>query len=489
MGPKMTASDTQHEFTAEEINRLFPVRTVPEYDVQTPHPAQQIALSLNHKEILYGGAAGGGKSSYLLMAALQYVDVPGYSALILRRTWPDLKSPGAILDRFMGWMAGKPVHKGDQGRLWTFPSGAKLQFGYIQREEAKYKFQGAEYQFIGFDEGTQFEPEVYEYLSTRLRKPTIPCLICAQPVTRYISQGQVRYRHSENSPGCPGVLPDPVSIKEYGPAPDGTTIFDLPLRMRVTANPGGKSHEFFYEKFVNPETRDGSVVFIPAALRDNPSLNQAEYKKQLEGISAIDRERLLNGNWEIMDEGRMFDRGAFEILDEPPAPYEIKTRVRFWDFAATDSKKSDYTAGALCSITHDGRWIIEDMIHVRKDPPDVEKIVRKTAISDGIGVPVWAEQEPGSSGKSYISHLKRNVLAGFQFNGERSTGSKIDRAKALASQAEADNVYLVEGDWNKEFIDEASLFPESKHDDQIDAVAGAFNKMAFTGRRPLRIIV
>lgn len=478
------------DLSAADINRLFPVRTVPDYDVQIPHPTQQVALSLNHKEILYGGAAGGGKSSYLLMAALQYVDVPGYSAVILRRTWPDLNSPGAILDRFKGWMAGKAVHKGDQGRLWTFPSGAKIQFGFAQREDAKYKFQGAEYQFIGFDEGTQFEPEIYKHLGTRLRKPTIPCLICAQPVTRYYTaEGKVAYRHAENGIDCPGVLPDPVSLREYGPAPDGTTIFDVPLRIRTTANPGGLSHEFFYKRFVNPETRESDIVFIPAAMKDNPSLNQKQYREQLEGLSAIDRERLLNGNWEIMDSGRMFDRGAFKYLSEPPAPYEIKTQCRFWDFAATDSKKSDWTAGALVYILHDGRWVVKDIVHERKDPPDVERLVRQTAIDDGISTPVWAEQEPGSSGKAYISHLKRNILAGFQFNGERSTGSKIDRAKALASQAEAGNVYLVEGDWNKTFIDEASLFPASKHDDQIDAIAGGFNKLAFTGRRPLRIIV
>ena len=478
------------DLQAQEINKLFPVRTVEGYSVQTPHPVQQVALSLNHKELLYGGAAGGGKSSYLLMAALQYVDVPGYSAVILRRTWPDLNSPSAILDRFRGWMAGKNVHKGDQGRIWTFPSGAKIQFGFAQREEAKYKFQGAEYQFIGFDEGTQFEPEVYEYLSTRLRKPTIPCMICTTPLTRYYGpENDVRYRHSENGIDCPGPLPDPVSLREYGPAPDGTTIFDVPLRIRVTANPGGRSHEFFRDRFINADTREKNAVYIPAALKDNPSLNQKEYKEQLEGISAIDRERLLNGNWEIMDAGRMFDRGGFEIVDSPPAPYEVKAKCRFWDFAATDSKKSDWTAGALVSICHDGRWFIEDMVHIRKDPPDVERKVREIAIQDGIGVPIWAEQEPGASGKAYISYMKRNILAGFQFNGERSTGSKIDRAKAMASQSDARNIFIVDAAWNKDFIEEASLFPNSKHDDQIDAAAGGFNKLAFTGRRPLRIIV
>ena len=428
-------------------------------------------------------------SSCILMDALSCVDVPGYSALILRRTWPDLNSPGAILDRMKSWMAGKDVRMRDQGRLWEFPSGAKIQFGYAQREEAKLKFQGSEYQSIFIDEASQFESEIITYLKSRLRKPTIPCMICTQPLTRYYQKGQVRYRHSHNKSACDNTLPDPVSVQTYGAAPDGMTIFDLPLKLRLYSNPGGLSHEWLYNRYVNPKTRDPETAFIPAALKDNPSLNQEEYTKQLEGLSALDKERLLNGNWEMMDEGRMFDRGAFNYIPEAPPPYDVKSRLRFWDFAATDSKKSDWTAGALCAITNDGRWIVEDIIHVRKDSPVVEKIVRQTAVKDGIGVPIWAEQEPGASGKAYISYLKRQVFAGFQFNGERATGSKIDRAKALASQTEGKNVFLVEGDWNKAFIDEASLFPTGKHDDQIDAVAGAFNKMAFNGRRPLRIIV
>jgi predicted phage terminase large subunit-like protein len=315
-------------------------------------------------------------------------------------------------------------------------------------------------------------------------------MICTTPVTRYFTaDGKVHYRHSENNVDCPSVLPDPVSLREYGPSADGTTIFDIPLRLRVTANPGGLSHEFFKERFIDPITREDDVVFIPAALKDNPSLNQSEYAETLSKLSPVDRERLLNGDWEVMDAGNMFDRGAFEYTDSPPEPYEVKAKVRFWDLAATDSKKSDYTAGALVSVTHDGRWFIEDMIHVQKDAPEVEKIMRETAIKDGIGVPIWCEQEPGSSGKAYVSHLKRNVLVGFMFNGERSTGKKEDRAKPLASQAEAKNVFLVKADWNKAFIDEASLFPKSKNDDQIDAAAGGLNKIALSGRRPLRLIV
>jgi predicted phage terminase large subunit-like protein len=476
--------------TEQNLSKLFPVRVVPEYFVQTPHPAQQIALSLNNEELLYGGAAGGGKSSFQLMAALQYVDVPGYSALLVRRTWPDLNSPGAILDRFKEWMADKPVHKGEMGRLWTFPSGAKIQFGYAQRPDAKYKFQGAEYQFIGIDEATQFEPEIYDYLMTRLRKPTVPCLICANALTRYYDgAGKVRFRHSTHQPGCGGPVPDPVSIQTYAAAPDGTTIFDVPLRMRTTANPGGRSHQFFYNRFIKPHPENrGDRVFIPAALRDNPSLNREEYEKTLSEVSTLDRERLLNGNWEIMDAGDMFDRGDFEFVSSPPQTHEIKSRVRFWDLAASTEEHSDYSAGALCSVTHDGRWFVEDIKRVRMLGPDVERLMRKTAIEDGLDVRVFAEQEPGASGKAYIAYLTRQIMAGFQFKGIRSTGAKKDRAGAFASQVSNRNVFLVEGKWNVPFMDEAVMFPKGAHDDQVDAVASAFIQQV-ANRRPLRLIV
>lgn len=421
-------------------------------------------------------------------------DVPGYSALLLRRTYLDLMSPGAILDRFKGWMSNFPeVHKGEGGRLWTFPSGAKIQFGYAARPDDKYKFQGSEYQLILLDEATQFEPEIYTYLSTRLRRPGINCVICSAALTRYYDkEGIVRFRHSQHAKVCESPLPDPAIIAQYQPAPDGLTIFDVPLRQRSTANPGGLSHTFFKERFIDQShtKSDGKpydTVFIPSALKDNPSLDRADYEKRLEGLGMVDRERLLNGDWEIMDSGNLFERGWFEHLEDQPDPSEIKSTVRFWDFAASDGKQSDYTAGALCSVLHDGRWVIRDIKRVRYLPPQVEKLVQKTAAEDGIDVKIMAEQEPGASGKAFISYFKRMVLPGYQFNGVRSTGTKTARAGSLVSQASARNVYLVKGDWNVNFLDEATTFPSSTHDDQIDAASSAFIAQTVM-KKPVRLI-
>lgn len=485
--------------TTPDFNELFQPRLVDRYTIHTPHPVQQIALSLPNKELLFGGAAGGGKSDYMLMAALQYVDIPGYSALILRRTWPDLNSPGAILDRFKEWMApfvnSKEVHRGDQGRLWTFPSGAKIQFGYAQRPEAKLKFQGAEYQFVGFDEGTQFEPEIYEYLLSRLRRPTIPCAICTNPLTRYYVNNVVRYRHSENGGACTTPLPNPGAIQQYQPAPDGTTVFDIPLRMRVTANPGGLGHIYFKERFLEQRHVDGNgkkidAVFIPSALKDNPSLDQASYQEQLASLSLVDRERLLNGNWEIMDEGAFFARGDFNFIDEIPLDKDVIARARFWDFAASDGDRSDYTVGALCSITTSGRWVVEDIQRTRSLPQDVERLVRKTAIHDGISVKIYSEMEKGSAGKSLASHYTRNVLPGFQYKAIPVSGKKEDRAGALVSQVAEHNVDVINANWNLAFLDEFSTFPKGLHDDIVDACSHCFIQLAgLSGKRRVRVVV
>lgn len=469
------------------------------YLIHTPHPVQQIALSLNNRELLFGGSAGGGKSDYMLMAALQYIDVPGYAALILRCSWPDLNNPNSILSRFTEWMApwmkAKEVHRGDQGRQWTFPSGARIQFGYAARDADKYKFQGAEYQFIGFDEATQFESSVYEYLLSRLRKPQIPCAICTLPLTRYIANGQVRYRHQQNNIACPNPLPDPGTIAQYQAASDGTTIFDVPIRMRATANPGGLSHLYFKERFIEQKHKDGNgkpvdAAFIPSALKDNPYLSREEYEATLANLSVVDRERLLNGDWEIMDEGNFFKRGDFNFIDHRPDSEHIVGRCRFWDFAATEEKSADFTAGALCSITTEGRWIIEDIQHFQADPAEVERRVKQTAINDGISVRIYSEMEKGSAGKSLASHYTRNVLPGFQYKAIPVSGEKEARAGALVSQASMHNVDIVKGNWNLKLLDEFSTFPKGQHDDQVDAVAHAFIQLAgLTGKRRVRVIV
>lgn len=489
----MSAEDIVANMSEEQMidfTNMFSVRLVDEYTKQTPTPAQHLALALSDKELFWGGAAGGGKSSYLLQAALQYVDIPGYSALILRRTFTDLVAPGAILDRTKDLLSGTNVVMRDEGRKWFFPSGAKLEFGYAQRESDKYKFAGGEYQYIAFDEATHFEGGIYQFMFSRLRRPQLMCITCQQKVLRKISSiGETYYTHEDQRlSDCPRALPDPMVIQRFGQAPqDGMSIFDVPLRMRAASNPGGVGHEFFKARFINEETR-GNRVFIPASMEDNAHLDRAGYQASLDELSPVERARLLHGDWDVAIEGNLFDRGKFEVAAPGITVHDCKEVVRAWDLAASEKETSDYTVGALVGITHDNKWVILDIIRERLNPHKVEALVARTASQDGDKVRIIMEQEPGSSGKNNISNYTRNILPGYRFKGVRSTGSKEVRAEPFAAQVEAGNVYMNYAGWNLAMLEEFQNFPNGAHDDQVDAIVSGFSEIAIPSKRKVRIL-
>jgi predicted phage terminase large subunit-like protein len=135
----------------DQLARLTTPRLT-KYIPTTPSPKQAAFLLLNHvRDVFFGGAAGGGKSEALLMAALQYVDVPGYDALILRRTFADLNKPQAIMNRALQWMypfvKSGEVKWNNNDHRFIFPSGATLSFGYLHHIGDETQYQGAEYQF------------------------------------------------------------------------------------------------------------------------------------------------------------------------------------------------------------------------------------------------------------------------------------------------------------------------------------------------------
>lgn len=463
------------KMTPDQKRRLMQLvmpRVVDEYMKHTPHPKQQAYLSISGEEAMYGGAAGGGKSDALLMAALQYVDVPGYSALILRRTWPDLNAPGAILDRARTWLAGTDAHAGEGGRIWTFPSGARIQFGYLQFDKDKHKYQSAEYQFIGFDELTHFEEATYNYMFSRIRRPQLACVNCQEPVRKYFHASGAPYWKHTSKRGqklCPQIYPDPKVLAQYpGAKTDGLTIFDVPLRMRSATNPGGIGHAWVRAHFIDERTRKKGATFVPASLLDNPSLDRESYQKNLMHLNSVDRERLLKGDWDVTEEGDYFQRHWFPLVDQAP---RSRRAVRYWDLAATQND-GDFTVGTKM-VLDEGIWYIADIVRGQWSPGTVEKMIHQTAMLDGRDVPIRMEQEPGASGKSLIDHYRRNILVGFDFRGERPSGDKVTRAKPMSSAAEAKNVRLVSAQWNRDFLDEAALFPNGNNDDQIDTCSGA----------------
>lgn len=200
------------------------------------------------REVLYGGAAGGGKSEALLMAALQYVEVPNYAAILFRQSYTDLALPGALMDRAADRLSGTGAHWNGTEKRWTFPSGATLTFGYLEQENHRFRYQSSEFQFIGFDELTQFKERDYRYMFSRLRRLA------------------------------------------------GSRV---PLRVRAGTNPGGVGHLWVKKRFNpdNPGRNPPNRKFISAHLQDNPYLDRDEYIESLSELDSQTRRQLEKGDW------------------------------------------------------------------------------------------------------------------------------------------------------------------------------------------------
>lgn len=177
--------------------------------------------------------------------------------------------------------------------------------------------------------------------------------------------------------------------------------------------------------------------------------------------------------------GAMMNPAWFSVVQRGEVP-RLKKVVRRWDMAASEEGEGydpDYTVGAKVGIAEDGTFYILDIVRFRESPARTEAKMQMTARADGRAVKIRAEQEPGSAGKTVISHFRRKVFAGYAFKGERSTGDKILRAEILASRAEQGDVKMVAGNWNTEFLREVRRFPRGAHDDQVDAVSGALDDL------------
>jgi predicted phage terminase large subunit-like protein len=389
-----------------------------------PSAKQYRFLMLPDKEAFYGGAAGGGKSDALLMGAIMFCQLPDYSAILIRKTLQDLSLSSGLIPRSKRWLKGKARWDG-QSHVWRFRSGATITFGYLDSVDDHFRYQSTEFQYVGFDEVTHIPENQSRYLFSRLRR---------------------------------------LSSQTH-----------IPLRLRGAGNPEGRYAQYVKSRYVDDET--AVAPFVPARIKDNPGLDKESYIDSLSKLDAVTRERLQNGNWEILDQGQMFQPEWFDIVTD----YQKKCRkVRYWDKAATapaPGKDPDYTTGVLMTMK-DGVYYIIDVVRFRGTPQVNERNIRKTAERDGIEVEIYMEQEPGSAGKSDIDHYVRDVLRGFTFRGGvRNTGSKVTRAGPLSSAAEHGNVKLVKAAWNRVFLGELALFPIGAHDDQVDAASGAFNKL------------
>ena len=234
-------------------------------------------LAAGETDVLYGGAAGGGKSYAMLVDPLRFAHRAAHRALILRRSMPELRE---LIDksRELYPKAFPGCRYREVEKLWNFPSGAKVEFGFLERDADVYRYQGQAYSWIGFDEITHLPTEFsWNYLASRLR----------------------------------------------------TTDSEIVPYMRCTANPGGSGAQWVKKRYISPAPPNESFMgddgitrkFIPARLNDNPYLAQdGRYEQMLKSLPPTQRKQLLEGNWEIAEGAAFteFDRHLHVV-----EPFEI----------------------------------------------------------------------------------------------------------------------------------------------------------------------
>lgn len=438
-----------------------------------PGPQERFVCSTSH-ELLFGGSAGGGKSSGLVALPLRWVGNPHFRALVLRRETTQL---GDLLDKADALYTKLRLRARSKstgaGRTYEFPSGSTIRFDHCQHEKDAARFDGFEFQVVEFDELTHFTLKQYRAVRARIRSP---------------HPGLPRYTRSTTNPGGEG---HEWVLHRWGPwlnpeheAEGLVRRFDAEGKPIPAAAPG---EVLWYipgdagDRWVPKGTEKAlSRTFIPALASDNPHLldNDPEYLQRLGDLDRVRREQLLRGNWLIRDApGELFRAGWFQIVDAAPAEC---MRLRYWDRAATEPSSEnpdpDWTVGVRLAVDRQGLYYVEDVKRARYRPEGVMRLVVATAQQDGPDVVIGIEKDPGQAGKfeaaSYVT-----ALAGMKAKIFDISGDKVTRAGPVSAQAEAGNIRLVRGAWNKPFLATLEGFPSAAHDDDVDGLSGAFNQL------------
>jgi predicted phage terminase large subunit-like protein len=443
-------------------------------------PTQEKAFYCDADFIIFGGAAGGGKSYWLEVTPLPYLNYPGFNCVIFRRESPEITNPGGLWDLSFELYSPLGLKPKVKDLCWEFGKISKIKFSHMQRVSDKYKHKGAQYVIVCFDEVDSFEFSQVWYLLSRMRstsgvKPRMRATCnpnadswVAKFIEWYIDQ-DTGYAINERS----GVV---RWFLQRGEGVEGIEWFD--------------SKEAALDKY--PRSSPKSFTFIASKLEDNQALldKDPDYESNLEALGKVERERLKYGNWKIRPAaGLYFQRENLPIIDENEVPDGL-TWIRYWDLASTKEKQKKaesgqpcYTAGGLVAIDWEDRATnkirmiyIKHVSRFRKAPADVEKKIESLAEADGINTYIGIEEDPGAAGV-IVSHHFANLLQDYALLTPKKTDNKIAAASPLSAQAEKGKVCLVRGKWNEAFIDEAENFPDGKFKDQVDAVAGAFNTL------------
>lgn len=447
------------------------------YELSPQAGPQTMFMSSAADIIIYGGAAGGGKTYALLLEALRHKDVKGFGGVIFRHNYNQITAEGGLWDASNKIFSQVPdAHPRKSPKLhWRFDGGAKLNFAHIEREEDLRSWQGTEIAYIGFDELTHFTKHQFLYMLSRNRTTC----------------GIRPYVRATCNPDADSWVADFISWWI-----DQDTGYAIPgrsgqIRWMCILNDviyWGDTPEELAKKYEVNVDDCKSVTFIASRLEDNKVLMESDpgYMANLKAMTEVDMERLLKGNWKIKaSAGKYFKRsqiGPSNMLTELPT--DVVYWCRAWDIAATDETEDgdpDFTSSALVGKRKDGSFIVANITNDLIKAGDVEKMIQITAITDrarfGGLYHVHIPQDPGAAGK-IVAHSYVKMLAGFNVKSDPVSGSKELRATPFAAQWQNGNVYILIADWNDMYFNQMESFPASSHDDMVDASSDAFNECA-----------
>lgn len=433
----------------------------------SPQPGPQTEFLSTIADIaLYGGAAGSGKSFALLLEPLRHWGNAKFGTVIFRRTNVQVRNEGGLWDESFQLFMPLGAHPREAFLEWEFPSGARLKFAHLEHEKTVYDWQGAQIALIGFDELTHFTAKQFWYMLSRNRSASgVP--------------GYIRATTNPDADSWVRELIDWWIDKDGYPIKERSGVVRWFIRINdsLVWSDSAKELVAIYGKEVMPK----SFTFISASLEDNKILMEKDpsYKANLLALSRVERMRLLGGNWNVRPTaGMFFRREWFPVIEAIPGGWQRV--IRYWDRAATlpseENPDPDWSAGGLLYKYPDGTYVLADMRRTRGTPLQIESFVKNTASHDSVGVSIGVEKDPGSSGVADADNYVR-LLAGYHIVVNKVDKDKQTRAKPVSAQCEAGNVKLMKGKWNEEFFKELENFPEGGHDDQVDALSGAFNTL------------
>ncbi len=254
----------------------------------------------------------------------------------------------------------------------------------------------------------------------------------------------------------------------------GWLVVSWPMRYAVARAGTAEDPEGYTPDPLDPRTIAGELLF--------PALVPEAKVRQLElDLGPFDVAAQLQQQPSIKA-GTLFKRHMFKFLKAMPKA--IVRSVRGWDTAGTEDG-GDWTSGVRIDETDKGEFIIVDDARGQLDAAGVDALMKTTAKMDGKTVAQREEKEGGSAGKAVCDTRAKTSMLGQDYAYVAISGDKVTRAKPFRSQVEAGNVFLLEGAWNKAYLDVLCAFPNGDHDDDVDASSCAFNALVTEPRKKL----